>query len=29
MDVMKEIIGNKRFANAPLSNFVTVKNRNI
>ena len=26
---MKEIIGNKRPANAPLANFITVKNREI
>ena len=26
---MKEIIGNKRFTNAPLPNFITVKNRQI
>ena len=26
---MKEIIGNKRITNAPLPNFVTVKNRKI
>ena len=26
---MKEIVGNKRVTNAPLSNFITVKNRNI
>ena len=28
-DIMKEIIGNKRVTNAPLPNFITVKNRNI
>ena len=26
---MKEIIGNKRITNAPLPNFITVKNRKI
>ena len=26
---MKEIIGNKRVTNAPLHNFITVKNREI
>ena len=26
---MKEIIGNKRVTNAPLPNFITVKNREI
>ena len=26
---MKEIIGNKRVTNAPLTNFITVKNREI
>ena len=26
---MKEIIGNKIVTNAPLSNFITVKNREI
>ena len=26
---MKEIIGNKRFTNAPLPNFITMKNREI
>ena len=26
---MKEIIGNKRATNAPLTNFITVKNREI
>ena len=25
--VMKEIIGNKRVANAPLPNFITMRNR--
>ena len=28
-DVMKEIIGNKSVTNAPLPNFITVKNREI
>ena len=28
-DVIKEIIGNKRITNAPLPNFITVKNREI
>ena len=28
-DIMKEIIGNKRVTNAPLPNFITVKNREI
>ena len=28
-DIMKEIIGNKRVANAPLPNFITVKHREI
>ena len=28
-DVMKEIIGNKRVTNAPLPNFITLKNREI
>ena len=27
--VIKEIIGNKRVANAPLPNFITMKNREI
>ena len=26
---MKEIVGNKRITNAPLTNFITVKNREI
>ena len=26
---MKEVIGNKRVANASLPNFITVKNREI
>ena len=26
---MKEIIGNKRVANAPLPNFITVKNKEM
>ena len=28
-NIMKEIIGNKRVTNAPLPNFITVKNREI
>ena len=28
-DIMKEIIGNKRVTDAPLPNFITVKNREI
>ena len=28
-EVMKEIIGNKRFTNVPPPNFITVKNREI
>ena len=28
-DIMKEIIGNKRVTNSSLSNFITVKNREI
>ena len=28
-DVMKEIVGNKSVTNAPLPNFITVKNREI
>ena len=26
-DIRKEIVGNKRVTNAPLANFITVKNR--
>ena len=29
MEIMKEIIGNKRVTNAPLPNFITVKNKEI
>ena len=28
-DIMKKIIGNKRVTNAPIPNFITVKNREI